>query len=60
MWGDEEDSKKVHLVKWSKVTKPKYVVVVTLGDRNLALLCKWSRSFGREKTALWRKVLVAR
>lgn len=29
-------------------------------DRNQALLCKLSWRFGREKDALWRKVLVAR
>lgn len=45
LWGDKEEKKKVHLVVWSEVTKPKSkggLGIVPLQIRNQALLRKWN------------------
>lgn len=60
LWGCKEESRKVHLVRWSKVTKPKRggLEIVRLGIRNHALLCKWSWRFEREECFI-EEVLLA-
>lgn len=62
-WGDKDNRKRVHLIAWSEVTKPKPysgLGVVPLEVRNQALLCKWSWRFDREGEAFWCRILVAR
>lgn len=50
-------------MKWNEVVKPKGAGGLGLGDlrlKNLALLEKWLWRFGKEKEALWRRVIVSK
>lgn len=61
--GDKEAKRKIHLVKWEEVIKPKSeggLGIVPLRVRNHALLCKWSRRFGREREVVWTREHIAR
>lgn len=63
LWGGNEAKRKVHLVAWPEVVKPKIkggLGIVPLYLKNQALLCKWAWRFGREKDALWVKILSAK
>lgn len=63
LWGDKQDKRKVDLVSWSNVTKPKErggLGITPLHLRNQALLCKWNWRFGKEREALWATVLTSR
>lgn len=60
LWGDQEGKRKVHLVAWSEVTKPKHkggLGFIPIRVKNEALLCKWGWRFGLEKNALWVRLL---
>lgn len=61
LWGDSEEKRKLHLVKWDKVTKNKKfggLGVKRLLEHNSALLAKWWWRFNKEKEALWVKVVL--
>lgn len=60
LWGDSEGKKKLHLVKWDKITKNKKfggLGIKRLMEHNAALLAKWWWRFSREKEALWVRVI---
>lgn len=59
-WGDTNDKKKIHTVKWDDVAKSKDVGglgVKRMIQQNLALLAKWWWRFGNDKSALWVRVI---
>ena len=59
LWEGKSNKKKLHLMKWSEVIKPKSCGGLGLGDlkyKNAALLAKWQWRFGDEREARWRKV----
>lgn len=63
LWRDKYMKRKVHLVAWSDVLKPKSkggLEIVPIQLRNHALLCKWGWRFGGEREALWVRILKAR
>lgn len=60
LWGDLEDKKRVHLVKWDKITKSKEyggLGVKRIMEHNSSLLAKWWWRFNKEKEALWVQVI---
>jgi hypothetical protein len=60
LWGGSEEAKKIHWVKWEKITKPKErggLGVMDLRVFNIALLGKWWWRIRNEKESLWFKVL---
>ena len=62
LWDGQADKKKLHLIKWSEVIKPKSnggLGIGSLENKNLALLAKWWWRFREEKEALWRKLITS-
>ena len=60
LWGSTDLVKKMHLVGWDKVTKPKNeggLGIQAAKGRNLALLSKLNRRFQTEGESVWAKVL---
>lgn len=62
LWEGLGDKKKLHLMRWSELIKPKWRGGLSLGnlERKGALLAKWWRRFGEEREALWRRVIIAK
>lgn len=74
LWGDGEDCKKFHLIKWDEVKKPLYLKKIevkkplhggSLGIRlvmefNKALQGKWLWRFLKKDGRMWRRVIAAR
>ncbi|KAK3226757.1 hypothetical protein Dsin_006619 [Dipteronia sinensis] len=63
LWGDGKFKRKVHVVNWVEVCKSKDKGGLGIGrvvDKNKAMLAKWIWHFGREKEALWRRVIVVK
>ncbi|KAK2640224.1 hypothetical protein Ddye_028019 [Dipteronia dyeriana] len=63
LWGDGGSKRKIHAVKWEEVCKSKSVGGLGIGRvlvKNNGLLTKWIWRFGRERDALWHRVLVAK
>ncbi|XP_058185619.1 uncharacterized protein LOC131302843 [Rhododendron vialii] len=59
-WGDTLEKKKLHLVKWSCLTKSRKrggLGIKKLLDHYLSLLAKWWWRFYKEKGSLWHKVI---
>ncbi|RVW60715.1 hypothetical protein CK203_053044 [Vitis vinifera] len=62
-WGDLEDERKIHLVKWPAVCKAKDfggLRLRRLDSLNQALLGKWLRRFFVERDSLWRKIICGK
>ncbi|GMI64253.1 hypothetical protein like AT4G29090 [Hibiscus trionum] len=62
LWGNSQDSSKIHWLKWNQVCKPSNcggLGVANIVSFNRALLCKWFWHFGNEPEALWRQVVEA-
>jgi hypothetical protein len=60
LWGGSAEAKKVHWVKWEKISKSKErggLGVRDLRAFNIALLGKWWWRIRNEKESLWYKVL---
>ena len=60
MWGTTETKKKLHLISWEKITKPKAnggLGLQSAKERNSALLAKLNWCFHQEKDAPWARVL---
>ena len=60
IWFTMDRKKKLHLVGWKKITKPKKdggLSLQSAKERNTALLAKLNWLFHQEKDSLWVKVL---
>ena len=60
LWGLTETKKKVHLVSWQKITKPKSkggLGIQAAKPKNIALLAKLNWRLKTETTSLWSRVL---
>lgn len=60
LWGSTETKKKVRLVSWQKITKPKSegsLGIHTAKSKNIALLAKLNWRLKIETNSLWSRVL---
>ena len=60
IWGTTDSKRKLHLVSWKKITKPKKeggFGLQSAKERNSALLAKLNWRFHQEKDSLWARVL---
>ena len=61
LWGSTREKKKLHLVGWSKIIKPKEeggLGIQAAREKNLALLAKLNWRMYMEKEALWANVIL--
>ncbi|XXG72211.1 hypothetical protein AAC387_Pa07g1359 [Persea americana] len=61
LWEGQGNKKRLHLVKWSEVIKPKKnggLGIANL-EKKWALFAKWWWRFGEEKEALWRRLIAS-
>ena len=63
LWGDMEERRKIHLVRWAVICKDKRhggLGLRYLKDFNHALLGKWLWRFPIERESFWRRVIVGK
>lgn len=63
LWEGRSDSKKLYLMKWSEMMKPKRCGGLGSGNldsKNWALLAKLWWRFGEEKEAQWRRIIASK
>ncbi|WKA03180.1 hypothetical protein VitviT2T_021306 [Vitis vinifera] len=63
LWGDMEERRKIHLVRWEVICKDKRhggLGLRYLKDFNHALLGKWLWRFPIERESFWRRVIVGK
>ncbi|RVW52701.1 putative ribonuclease H protein [Vitis vinifera] len=63
LWGDLEERRKIHLVRWTVICKDKRyggLGLRHLKDFNYALLRKWLWRFPLESESFWRKVIIGK
>ena len=61
LWGSTSEKRKLHLVGWSKIVKPKEdggLGIQVAKAKNLALLAKLNWRMYQEKDALWAQVIL--
>ena len=61
LWGSTREKKKLHLVGWSKIIKPKEeggLGLQAAREKNLALLANLNLRMYKEKEALWANVIL--
>ena len=61
MWGSTRDKRKLHMVSWEKITKPKEkggLEIQAAKPKYLALLAKLNWRFNVERDKDWVKVLA--
>ncbi|KAL9664765.1 hypothetical protein QQ045_020172 [Rhodiola kirilowii] len=61
LWGSSDLRRKIHYVKWSKITKPKKyggLGIQGLVNMNLTLLAKWWWKLVTGKGGLWRRMVL--
>ncbi|MDV3199462.1 MAG: reverse transcriptase family protein, partial [Sweet potato little leaf phytoplasma] len=62
LWGNSQDTRKIHWVAWDKVVQPKVNGGLGLGklkDMNVSLLSKWWWRFKTVKSAFWKEIIMA-
>lgn len=60
LWGSTETKKKVHLISWKKITRPKKeggLGIQAAKEKNIALLAKLNWRLHSENTSIWARVL---
>ena len=60
LWGSSENKKKLHLIGWKKITKPKKkggLGIQATKEKNTALLAKLNWHLNTKKDSLWAGVL---
>ncbi|CAL5406146.1 unnamed protein product [Camellia sinensis] len=63
LWGGSVIKSKLHMVKWSEVTRSVIkggLGIKSLQDVNAYLLLRWWWRFGREENLLWKKVVCGK
>uniref|UniRef100_A0A2N9FT32 CCHC-type domain-containing protein n=1 Tax=Fagus sylvatica TaxID=28930 RepID=A0A2N9FT32_FAGSY len=63
LWGSTEEKKKMHMVGWDKICRPKKDGGLSFSaakPRNIALLAKLNWRLVEEKDSLWAKTLLAK
>ena len=63
LWGSSSDKRKMHMVGWNKVCRPRNeggLGLYAAKPRNIALLAKLNWRLFHEKDALWAKTLLAK
>jgi ribonuclease HI len=63
LWGSNEEKKKMHMVGWDKICRPKKdggLGLYSAKPRNIALLAKLNWRLVEEKDSLWAKTLLAK
>ncbi|CAL5404505.1 unnamed protein product [Camellia sinensis] len=63
LWGSNDLKRKVHLVKWGKVTKSLNqggLGIRRIRDMNACLLLKWWWKFGTQVNFLWRRAICSK
>ncbi|CAM8953600.1 unnamed protein product [Rhodiola kirilowii] len=61
LWGSSDLKRKIHYVRWSKITKPKKfggLGIQIMVDMNLVLLAKWWWRSISGKGGLWRRMVL--
>lgn len=61
LWGSSESKKKLHLIGWNKITKPKEergLGIQAAKPKNTTLLAKLNWRYHSEKSSLWARVLT--
>lgn len=60
IWGSTDEKRKIHLVRWESITKPKKVGELGLSvvkSQNISLLAKLNWRLRMEKDQAWARVL---
>ena len=60
LWGLSDNKRKLHLISWKKITKPKKdggLGLQATKEKNMVLLAKLNWRFRKESDSLWAKVL---
>ena len=63
LWGSSMEKKKLHLVGWSKVIRPKEeggLSIQAAQAKNIALLAKLNWRLYHKKDSMWAKVLLSK
>ncbi|KAK9986163.1 hypothetical protein SO802_031114 [Lithocarpus litseifolius] len=63
LWGSSSEKRKLQLVGWNKIVKPKEeggLGIQSVRGRNLALLSKLNWRLYQEKEALWAKIIITK
>lgn len=63
LWGGSVIKSKIHMVKWSEVTRSIIkggLGIKSLRDVNVCLLLKWWWRFGGDENLMWKKVLCGK
>ena len=61
LWGSTKEKKKLHLVRWNKIIKPKEesgLGIQVARAKNLTFLAKLKWRMNKEKEAFWAKVIL--
>lgn len=61
LWGDNEEKKRVHYIKWKAVNNYRdcgRIGIIDLGVQNRALLNKWIWRYENERGSLWREMIA--
>ena len=63
LWGSSTEKRKLHLVGWSKIIRPKDeggLNIQAVRAKNIALLAKLNWRLYQDKDSLWAKVLLSK